>query len=166
MKVIQKPGPDGMTLEGIVEAMQGLSDVRGKVGWFAGSSYPDGPPVALVAATQEYGTGSIPPRPFMRPTIQQEKTVWAKGFADGTRAVLKGRFTSEQVMEQVAGRAAGDVRKAITEVVSPPLNEKTVAARMRKRGLPVEKATATVAKPLVDTGRMLNTLTHQVDKTT
>lgn len=164
MKIIRKPGPDGMTLKGVVDAIKGIEGVRGSVGWFEESHYPNGTPVALVAATQEFGHGPIPPRPFMRPTIAQEKTVWSKGFADGYRAVLKQRVTPEQVMEQVAGRAAGDVRKTISDIQEPPLKPATVAARMRRRGLPADKATATAAKPLVDTARMLNTLTHQVEK--
>lgn len=164
MKVVQKPGPNGATLKGVVEAIKGIAGVKGSVGWFEESRYPGGTPVALVAATQEFGYGAIPPRPFMRPTIAQEKAAWSKGFADGYRAVLKERVTPEQVMEQVAGRAAGDVRKTISDLQYPPLKPSTIAARMRKRGLPADKATATAAKPLVDTGRLLATLTHQVEK--
>jgi hypothetical protein len=35
--------------------------------------YPDGTPVALVAAVQEFGSPSngIPPRPFMRPAVAE-----------------------------------------------------------------------------------------------
>lgn len=184
MKVVRKPGPNGETLKGVVDAIKGIAGVRGSVGWFENSKYPGGTPVALVAATQEFGHGPIPPRPFMRPTIAQEKAAWSKGFADGTRAVLKERFTPEQVMEQVAGRAAGDVRKTISEVTTPALSPITIELRRRKRagetvtGRTVGEAakatksaffeggnsSASENKPLVFTARMLNTLTHQVEK--
>lgn len=163
MRVIRKPGPNGATLSGVVAALKGINGVSGKVGWFAESRYPTGVPVALVAATQELGTGKIPPRPFMRPTISGQQNNWKDWFAKGYRSVLRGSITPQNVMEQVAGRAAGDVRKTISDLVDPPLKPATIAARARARGVKADKATATFAKPLVFTGRLLNTLTHQVE---
>lgn len=38
-----------------------------KIGFFEHSKYPDGTPIAYVAAIQELGYGPIPPRPFFAP---------------------------------------------------------------------------------------------------
>ena len=51
-----------------------------KVGFFKNSTYPDGTYVAQNAFWQEYGTPKIPPRPFFRTAIAQNKGKWSKGF--------------------------------------------------------------------------------------
>ena len=52
----------------------GLTSKTVKVGWFPSSVYPDGETVAFVALQNELGDPAkgIPPRPFIRPTIQAQ----------------------------------------------------------------------------------------------
>ena len=65
-----------------------------KVGFFAGSNYEDGTSVAYVAAIQEFGTTEaganglviIPPRPFMRNTIANNKAQWSGQLAEALKA--------------------------------------------------------------------------------
>lgn len=78
-----------------------------------------------------------------------------KGFT----AVIKGTRTSAQVMEALGLMAAGDVRKKITQIFTPPLAISTIKARARKAG---PSARAISIKPLNDSGLMLATLTHVV----
>ena len=40
-----------------------------QVGFFATAKYPDGTPVTNVAVWNEFGTGSIPERPFFRQAL-------------------------------------------------------------------------------------------------
>lgn len=129
-----------------------------RVGFFENSTYPDGTPIAYVAAIQEFGYGPIPPRPFMRPAEEANKGKWVKGIASGVRAVIAGQVTLDHALEQVGMVAAGDVRKAIKAVTAPPLAESTVRARQsRKKG---KKAVS--RKPLVDTGQMLQAVNSAV----
>ncbi|RIQ10307.1 hypothetical protein D0837_17670, partial [Bordetella avium] len=61
--------------------------------------------------------------------------------------------------EQVGALAAGDIARAISKVVSPPLEKSTLQARQSRKKTPgVSK------KPLVDTGLMIQSVTYQVEE--
>jgi len=144
--------------DSIKKMIRELESKEIRVGFFETAKYPDGTPIAYVAAIQEFGYGPIPPRPFMRPAELQNKNKWQAGIAQGMKAALNGAVTIGHALEQVGMVAAGDVRKAIKAVTSPPLAESTIRARQsRKKG---KKAAS--AKPLVDTGQMLQAVTSAV----
>lgn len=144
--------------EAIKKMLAELDKKEIRVGFFENSKYPDGTPIAYVAAIQEFGYGPIPPRPFMRPAEEANKGKWLKGIAAGVRGVIAGNVTLDHALEQVGMVAAGDVRKAIKAVTAPPLAESTVRARQsRKKG---KKAVS--RKPLVDTGQMLQAVNSAV----
>ena len=60
----------------LATAIRDIQSKKLRVGWFDTARYQDGTPVAYVAAIQEFGHGAIPPRPFMRPTIAQQRQAW------------------------------------------------------------------------------------------
>lgn len=142
----------------IKKALEELGRKEIKVGFFESAKYPDGTPIAYVAAIQELGHGPIPPRPFMRPAEEQNAAKWQKGIAAGVKAALNGSVTITHALEQVGMVAAGDVRKAIKAVTAPPLAGSTVQARQRR--LKGKKSAST--KPLVDTGQMIQAVTSAV----
>jgi hypothetical protein len=146
-----------------------------KVGWFESDIYPDeieektnkvlqkGLPVATVAHKQEFGDPEerIPPRPFMSTTIDQQRNNWLKKLKSGARAILAGNETPGSVMEAMGALAAGQIRKTITLIKSPKLSKRTIYDRLHRKSN--KKTIGALDKPLVDTGIMLNTLTHQVE---
>jgi hypothetical protein len=162
-RVVNKAGMKA--LDGIIA----MGRVTGKVGWFeTAEHYPDGgPPVALVAAVNEFGwpEHNIPPRLGMRATAEEKKSEWAAVSQAQAKRVAKGQTTPQQAMEVITGKAAGDVRYTIAHVTSPPLKVDTVKARLagKKQGKVVS---VSIAKPLVNTGRLLNTLTNTVETKT
>lgn len=162
MKIVRVQENGTKTLE---LALAGLKNKVGKVGWFKESRYPDPPntQVAQVAVTQEYGysPGNIPPRPFMRPTIVAKQQEWRDVALRGAKAVFAGKQTVENVLEAIGLKAAGDIRKAISNVYSPPLSPLTIAARLRRRAN--KRVTGKLTKPLIDTGLMFATLTNSVE---
>lgn len=160
VKVKRVVEPAGRQLEIALKNLQGKI---GKVGWFEKSKYEDGTPVAYVAAIQEYGSpiNNIPPRPTMRPTITAKQNEWRKIAETGAKRVLAGTATAGDVMEGIGLAAAGDVRKAISVLTEPPLSERTIENRRRKRA--DKKTIGSLTKPLIDTGIMLGTLTNTVE---
>jgi hypothetical protein len=65
-----------------------------------------------------------------------------------------------QVLDVLGQQAAGDIRKSISRIASPPLKQATIDARLRKRA---DKTTlGKLDKPLVDTGTLLNAVTSEV----
>jgi phage gpG-like protein len=145
-------------------ALKNLEGKVAKVGWFEKSRYPESPniPVAYVAAIHEYGYPSknIPARPFMRPTIAAKQTEWRSTVERGARAVLEGNATIENVMETIGQEAAGDIRKTISQIFSPPLKPATVAARVAR--YKNQSKIGSLTKPLIDTGLLNESLTNIV----
>lgn len=157
-KVRHTPGPG---VKYLTAAIKGLAGAQARVGWFPSAKYEDGTPVALVALVQEFGSpkNKVPPRPFMRTTADEKKAEWQRDSHVLAKAVVNGTMPPEAVLQGLAQKAEGDVRKAISKVSTPPLSERTIAARARRHS----KGKAST-KPLVDTGLLLNTLTSQVGK--
>ena len=146
-------------------ALKNLSGKVGKVGWFEKSRYDDKnrTPVAYVAAIHEYGypPGNIPPRPFIRPTIMKQESIWRKVAETGSKQIIKGVATIDQVMQSIGLKASGDIKKTISRLITPPLSQKTIYARLHRKSN--KKKVGLLTKPLIDTGVMLGTLTNIVE---
>ena len=127
----------------------------------------------------------------MRSTILEKRRTWNTLIAAGAKAVLDGRLPVNKVVEGLAAQAAGDVRKKISQITTPPLRPLTLLLRkyklnmipgckytkitpqtfaillsMQERGK-IDTAGVT-DKPLIDVGpeggTMITSLTYTVDK--
>lgn len=142
-----------------------LNELDGKevaVGWFESTHEANGAQTAYIASIHEYGAPSknIPPRPFMRPTIAREEKNWQSLLQSGAKQIIKGSTTIEAVYGLLGAKASGDIAKTIASIHSPPLKEKTVQARARKRKS--RTITDTLRKPLVDDAIMIGSVTWRV----
>lgn len=120
-----------------------------RVGFLAGATYPDGKPVAMIAAIQEYGApgAGIPPRPFFRSMVASKGPEWPKAIAD----LIHANGYDVGAALNLAGFAiAGQLRQSIIDTNTPPLAPSTI----RKKGF---------AKPLIETSHMINSIDHEVD---
>lgn len=143
-------------LEALDERLKDFATRVAKVGWFESARYEDdGISVAEVAIIQEFGAPAahIPPRPFFRPTIDQNKGAWSEKIAQGARQVLKGNMSADDVLEAVGQLARGQLQQTISEVRSPPLAPRTIAQRMRE---------GRTDQPLNRTGHMIATVSSVV----
>lgn len=119
-----------------------------KIGFLEGARYPDGTSVAMIAAINEYGAPSRgqPPRPFFRRMIDAKQGEWPSAIA----GLLKANdLDAEKALDLAGAAIAGQLRQSIRDLVDPPL----AASTIRRKGF---------AKPLVDTGHMLNSVDHEV----
>ena len=173
MDVKEVPGDGAKRLKVLLKGLKKSKRV-GKVGWFKSAKYDNAAKtlVAKVAAVQEFGdtSKSIPPRPYMRPTIQEKKKTWSSLAKRGTAKILDGSQTAEGVLMRVALKAKSDIETAITNVMEPPLAPATIRARLYRRGRSATKAKLAdseyiggLSKPLVDTGLMFGTLDAAVE---
>lgn len=155
---------EGKGLEKLAVALKDLNKKVGKVGWFAGSKYPEPPnlPVAYVATIQEYGWASknIPPRPFMRPTIAAKQGVWKSIAESESRKIIRGESTVTQALDLIGQKAAGNIRETIAALTNPPLSPITIQRRVDRK---TRKTIGSLDKPLIDTGLMYGTLTNTVE---
>ena len=162
--------------------LQEMGNKELKVGWFPGAVYENGTPVAAVAQIQEFGapSRSIPPRPFMRPTVFKETQAWMELAAQGAKAAVDGKTDMKTVFNLLGVRVQDNIKDTIESITSPPLSLITLMARkLRRQGETITGATigrivglikagkADVSgvpdKPLQDTFQMTKTLNHTVE---
>jgi hypothetical protein len=119
-----------------------------RVGFLERARYPDGTPVAMVAAIQNFGAPrrNIPPRPFF-------SAVGARLPTEGPRvavAALKATgLDARRAMDLIGEHFRGEIQQSIRDTNSPPLKPATV----RRKGF---------QKPLVDTGHMLASVSYEI----
>lgn len=144
------PIKGGDKLEAELQRMAGAvtSAETVKVGFLAGATYPNGTPVAMIAAIQNWGAprAGIPPRPFFSNMIAAKSPEW--GPATGALLVAND-YDAAKTLAQVGEAVSGQLRQSIIDTNAPPLAASTVA----RKGFD---------KPLVDTGVMLNSIDYEV----
>lgn len=119
-----------------------------RVGFLEGATYPNGTPVAMIAAIQDYGSpiNNIPPRPFFRNMIAAKSKEWPKAMA----GVFKSTNYDAAKTLAITGEAiAGQLRQSIIDTNAPPLSPATIA----RKGF---------AKPLIDSSVMINSVAYEV----
>ena len=119
-----------------------------RVGFLEGSTYPDGTPVAMVAAIQDYGAPSrnIPPRPFFRNMVAEKKGEWPKAIED---LLIANDYDAKKALEITGEAIAGQLKDSILNGSYVPLKPATV----KRKGFD---------KVLVDTGHMVNSVAYEV----
>lgn len=139
-------------LDALNNIASNLSDKQLKVGFIDGATYPDGTPVAMVAATNEYGNpaNNQPPRPFFRNAIAEHESEWLDAISRG----LQKGVPLDDVLAVVGEKAVGDVVQSIATIMDPPLSPATIASRKSKGNAST--------KPLVDTKVMIRDVHYEV----
>lgn len=118
-----------------------------EVGFLEDATYPDGTPVAAVAAWNEYGA-SGPPRPFFRTMIATESPSWPAKMAGAYKATGgDGAKTLALMGEDIDGA----LKQSINDFTTPPLAPSTIKAKG-------------FDKPLIDHAVMVNSTGYRVIK--
>ena len=149
------------------------------VGFMSEARYPDGQPVAMVAAIQNFGAPAvgIPPRPFFSEMIREKSPSWGESLGN---ALVATGFDSEKSMTVMGQGIQSQLQQSIVDTDSPPLSPVTLMLRkMRSEdqslvvtGATVGEAARRVAagestggvstKPLEDTKVMLRSVNYLV----
>lgn len=106
----------------------------------------DGESVAQVAFWNEYGTATIPPRPFFRNTIAEHKDEWPKQAAEMLEA---NGGDVRQTLADMGEVVKGQIKMTIQDFREPP----NAAATVKKKGFD---------KPLIDTGTLWRSIDYEV----
>lgn len=136
-----------------------LKDIRAskahvRVGVFEdANARTDGMTQAKLAAIHEYGAPSVgvPERSFLRSTFDARRDEYIEQLRKLVKDVYVQRISPERALGLVGVQAAADIKKGITtgDGIPPPLQAATIARKGSDR-------------PLVDTGRLLNSITWKV----
>lgn len=130
-----------------------LKNLAGKtpfleLGFFETARYTNGDFVAQVAARNEFGTLTIPPRPFFRNVIDNEKVRarWSKQLAlNIPRIGFKG------ALKIVGEEGAGEITKSINGAYGEFVEDAPSTIKAKKS-----------SQPLVDTGFMRESVDFKV----
>ena len=154
MKVERHPNPH------IDHVVQTLSRNQVAVGFFDTAKYPDGTPVAYVAAIQEFGNpaGNLPARPFFRNAIAKNKQAFADNSRRGVLAAIEGRIAPEAMLEQLGMMGSSAVQESITDGSYEPLKQSTLDTKQSKK-----RTDGVSDKPLIDTAQMLQSVSYAVE---
>jgi len=119
-----------------------------RVGFLEGATYPDGTPVALVAAILDGGAPArgIPPRPFFRNMVAEKSDEWPEAIGNLLKA---NEFDADKALSLTGMAIKGQLEQSIVDTNDPPLAQSTID----RKGS---------AKPLVDTGHMLKSVDYEV----
>ena len=146
------------------QAIKDLNKLDLQVGWFDSARYDDedNTPVAQVAIDNEFGVPSekIPPRPFLRPTVEKHQSEWKTIASIGIKRILDDKATAKDAMNILGLAISGQIRVAITRVTQPRLAPITIAHRLNERA---DKQTiGLLDKPLIFEGILLNSTSYIV----
>lgn len=127
-----------------------------RIGFFSESKYESTLPVAKVAFYNEfgvpYGTGErIPPRPFMRPALHQNRAKIIAELRARYMQAMKDNRNTMSVLEDIGIKMQGLIQEQIRNTVFPPNAPSTI----KKKG---------VNAPLRDTLVMLHSVNHKEEE--
>lgn len=137
--------PDGKRF---FDELSKITDKDVDVGIFAESVYPDGNTVASIAVQNEYGTSTIPARPFMKQTLDNRSDVMEQAAGELLDGVA-GKKNSEDVLDAFGEKMAEAMQEEILYGSFAPNAPRTIARKGHNL-------------PLVDTEQMWDSVTYKV----
>lgn len=108
----------------IVDRLKKIAEqktIKARVGIIESKTYPDGELVAQVGYWNEYGTGTIPPRPFFRTTVENNRDKLGPMFV---RAVQK--HDTEAAMRAVCEHMVDELKMSVLTWTDPPNAPSTI----------------------------------------
>lgn len=160
----------GKGFKGLVDKISKMSKSQSyvKAGLLSSkkASRPDGEMTnAELGVIHEFGTSKIPARPFVGPSFNNKKDFYKKMLMTlAKRVVTAGilfdeKFTLEKALGILGQKMSADM-KAFVVGGAPLKPDNSPAVKARKEKL--SSGAAGSVRPLVDTGRMVNSLTYAV----
>ena len=142
---------DDQLWRAIESDLEKLSKSHTKVGFMSGDGRDDnsGLTNAEVAMFNEFGTSNAPARPFIRPTIAENKEKIFDMQEEGYSRVIQQKSTVGRELGKIGAFTQSEIQKKIREVRTPPNAASTI-----KRKSPG-------ATPLIDTGAMRQAVSHK-----
>lgn len=130
----------------LLEALGAVADAPGVLVGIAGAQDSE---MVVIAASNEFGTDRIPERSFLRSTIDDNEQQIADDLEAAVDAILGGD-DPERALGLVGEKWVGEIKKRITDRIPPPNAPSTIA----RKGSDM---------PLVDTGRLRNSIDWQLE---
>jgi len=111
----------------------------------------DGADMVLIAAANEFGTDTIPARPFLRGAFNANQRGLTQTASRLFGLILEGKLTSKRALGILGEEHQGQVQEYMTALDTPPNAPRTVAQKGS-------------ANPLVDEGRLRASIRWEHDR--
>lgn len=149
MKFVKDDKRKQVELEKRLRKMQTLPHVA--VGILQDTPVSDEFSMVDLALVHEYGSsnGHIPARSFFSSTLDANKAKYTKLMAKLQDTYVAGKSSMHQALTRLGSVVAGDIVTTINRGIKPRLKQKTIN---RKKS----------SKPLIATGRLKGSITHEV----
>jgi len=127
-----------------------------EIGFFSTAKYPDGTPVAAVAAKNEFGTRTrdgktlVPERPFFRQALDIAKERVFEHLKDKVEG--ETLVVTDTLGDEIGEIVQQSIQERIVELREPPNAPSTLARKKPK------------TNPLIDTGTMRTAVTYRTVK--
>ena len=105
--------------------------------------------MAEIAAANEFGTKTIPARPFMSTSFDENRAKINKAIQGEYSKILDGKSTTERSLGLIGLLGAKFIVQKIRAITSPPNSPLTIA---------IKKS----SKPLIDFGPMVQSVRHKM----
>jgi hypothetical protein len=149
MAVIDETTPEGKRF---YQELKKLGELMSYAGFQQGQgSSEDGVDLVDIAAFNEVGTSRAPSRPFMRKSVDDNKDKIIAFCQAQIGKLCDGTTTAEQILKEIAVFQKGLIQETIVDGEFEPNAESTI--RKKKSD-----------KPLIDTGRMRQSVMTVIDK--
>lgn len=136
--------------KGYKKIVRELGKINGsytKVGVQSDAEYQDGETVASIAAKNEYGTETIPSRPFMRQSFDKNKRQLDKFKVGAYNKILSKKIDSKKALAIIGEWFQKEIVKTITNGDF----EANSSVTQKLKGS---------SKPLIDTGTLRSSIKH------
>lgn len=120
-----------------------------QVGLQSGDVTPEGTSVVEIGAYNEFGTDTIPERPFIRSALDQNRRQIESAQRSLWDSVVRGHMDIRRALEALGQMHQGHIQRRITEIRTPPNAPGTI----RQKGS---------SNPLIDTGHMRASIRYVV----
>lgn len=144
-----------LTLEGkrYFEELKKLESLEVQVGYWRGEkTYDDGADLVDIAAYNELGTSSIPPRPFMKQSFENHGDDLQNACDEVNAAISRGD-TAVQALEKLGTFGKALVQQEIRDGEFEPNAPATISKKNSEQ-------------PLIDTGTMRQSVDFKIKKRT
>lgn len=161
----------GKAIEDVIKRIRDAKRIRIKAGVLGGAKYLDGKSVADVAAYQEYGTSTIPARPFLRTTLANNSDDWAAGMGKMLGQYLAGKRDLDDVCNRMGAAMQDGILETIDSDMPPPNSEATRKRKLERLYDPEGEGTreqqiaagAHTITTLKDSGLMRDSVSYDYD---
>ena len=111
---------------------------------------PEGVSVLEYGSFNEFGTRTIPARPYIRGTTDQRRMVWLTAAEKMLNDVITGKRSLKQALEIVGQLTEKDIKVFMTNLQDPP-------------NAPSTAVTKGSSNPLIDNRTLINSIRYQVE---